>query len=115
MRKIIRSLPLLALLVTFCAAALPNAQTAPPTQRVIGATYLHLNVADLDASLAFYRDTLKMELFEDLPTRAGEFLGGEPGGKLRSVRLRVPGGTFAIELVEWSGVPLKPEHRNFND
>jgi catechol 2,3-dioxygenase-like lactoylglutathione lyase family enzyme len=88
---------------------------APATQRVIGATVLHLNVVNLDESLAFYRDVLGMEKYEDGAMRAGEFLGGEPGGKLRSARVRVPGGMFAMERVEWSGVPLRPERRNFND
>jgi len=107
-------LPLFPLLA-FCAVALPAAQTAPPAPRVIAATVLHLNVANLDESLAFYRDVLGMEKYEEGATRAGEFLGGEPGGKLRSARVRVPGSTFGMELVEWSGVPLRPEHRNFND
>jgi catechol 2,3-dioxygenase-like lactoylglutathione lyase family enzyme len=110
----VRSVSLCAVL-TCCLVSLPTAQTPRPAQRVIDATVLHVNVANLDDSLGFYRDVLGMEKYEDGALRAGEFLGGEPGGKLRSARVRVPGGLFSMEIVEWSGVPLRPEHRNFND
>ena len=40
------------------SAQAPQAGAAP---RVLGATYLHLNVSNLDQSLAFYRDVVGLD------------------------------------------------------
>jgi catechol 2,3-dioxygenase-like lactoylglutathione lyase family enzyme len=69
---------------------------------------LHLNVASLDRSLALYKDVLGMELIEPVASpRPGGGLVSEPGAMLQTAQLRVPGGTFQMELVEWTGIPLE--------
>src|SRR5262245_4461380 len=116
-RPAARGLTRLVLVATLALASAISvgAWMPPPDAPVVGITYLHLNVANLDQSVGFYRDVLGMDLFESLPRRPGEFLGAEPGATLRSVRLRVPGGDFAMELVEWSGIPLRPNQPRFQD
>ncbi len=84
--------------------------------RVTGQPMLHLNTSDLDASLAFYRDLLGMEMFSQPPVfRDGANLGGAPGGKLKTAQLRVPGGDFQLELIEWTGAKLNPQHLHIQD
>ena len=84
--------------------------------RAVGVNILHLNVTDLDKSLAFYRDALGMEPTAPLaPARPGGGLVSEPGAMLRTVILRVPGGSFSFELVEWTGVPLRPHKPRIQD
>src|SRR5687768_9525642 len=99
----------IAALATFSAAfhaqAVPPAPAVPAGPRVTNVSILHLNVTNLAQSLAFYRDVLGMELTAPLaPPRAGGGLVSEPGGMLQTTILRVPGGTFLMELVEWSGI-----------
>jgi len=94
------------------------AQTAPAAAgpRAIGATFLHLNVANLDRSLAFYRDVVGLEVATPpAEPRAGGALVDEPGARLRTTVLRTAGGSFRLELVEWSGTPLKPQQARIQD
>jgi catechol 2,3-dioxygenase-like lactoylglutathione lyase family enzyme len=76
---------------------------------------LHLNTSDLDASLAFYRDLLGMEMFGSTPFRHGAALGGAPGAKYKTAQPRAPGGDFRLELFEWTGAKLNPQHRSIQD
>jgi catechol 2,3-dioxygenase-like lactoylglutathione lyase family enzyme len=80
--------------------------------------FLHI-VSDLDQSLAFYHDTLGLELrgpagehkFTDNPAVAN--LYGVPGKQFRAVVLKVPGTDMGIELVQWEA--RKPEHKPIAD
>lgn len=83
--------------------------------RVIDYQRIHLNVENLDASISAYQNVLGMELFRYRPLMNGEFLGTDPGSKLRTASLRVPGGDFEIELIEWTGSNHLTEMRDFND
>ena len=95
------------------SAQAPQAGAAP---RVLGATYLHLNVSNLDQSLAFYRDVVGLEVVTPpAAPRAGGALLSEPGAQLRTTVLRFPGGTFRMELVEWSGTALRPQQAHIQD
>lgn len=96
-------------------AAAPAAASATDP-RVVGATYLHLNVANLDRSLAFYRDVVGLEVVTPPaePRSAGNLLS-EPNARLRTTVLRWPGGTFRMELVEWSGIPVRPQQARIQD
>ena len=49
------------------------------------------------------------------PPRSGGNLVSEPGALLRTVVLRAPGGTFRLELVEWTGTPLTPPQPRIQD
>jgi predicted enzyme related to lactoylglutathione lyase len=91
-----------------------SAIRAQPT-RVTGRAMLHLNTANLDRSLAFYRDILGMEMFNSTPFNDGKNLGGAPGAKFKTAQLRAPGGDFQMELVEWTGATLNPQHLRIQD
>jgi len=97
---LIRRIALLLLL----GVAMMAAQTESP---VVGVgPFLHI-VSDLDQSLAFYRDTLGLELsgpagehkFTDNPAVAN--LYGVPGKQFRAAVLKIPGSAMGIELVQW--------------
>jgi catechol 2,3-dioxygenase-like lactoylglutathione lyase family enzyme len=99
------------LLTVLLSAALMPAQTESP---VVGVgPFLHM-VSDLDQSLAFYRDTLGLELtgpagehkFTDNPAVAN--LYGVPGKQFRAAVLKIPGSPMGIELVQW-GEARKPQ------
>src|SRR5208337_351227 len=97
------------------------AQAAPPESPVVGVgPFLHI-ISDLDQSLAFYHDTLGLELsgpsvgehkFTDNPAVAN--LYGVPGKQFRAAVLKIPGSAMGIELVQW-GEARKPEHKSIAD
>jgi catechol 2,3-dioxygenase-like lactoylglutathione lyase family enzyme len=77
---------------------------------------LHLNVTNVDQSLAFYKDVLGMELIAPVAApRAGTGLVSDPGAMLKTAQLRVPGGTFEMEVVEWTGTALRPQQPRIQD
>jgi len=67
-------------------------------------------VADLDKSIAFYRDTLGLKLngpagnhpFNSNPAVAN--LYGVPGRQFRAAVLTIPGTDMGIELAQWQGL-----------
>jgi catechol 2,3-dioxygenase-like lactoylglutathione lyase family enzyme len=98
-------------LALLLGAALLTAQTESP---VVGVgPFLHI-VSDLDQSIAFYHDTLGLELtgpagehkFTDNPAVAN--LYGVPGKQFRAAVLKIPGSAMGIELVQW-GEARKPK------
>jgi catechol 2,3-dioxygenase-like lactoylglutathione lyase family enzyme len=99
----------------FLGTAAMFAQTAaPPAGSVVGVgPFLHI-VSDLDQSLAFYHDTLGLELsgppgehkFTDNPPVAN--LYGVPGRQFRAAVLKIPVSQMGIELVQW-GEARKPK------
>ncbi|MGB7220791.1 MAG: VOC family protein [Vicinamibacterales bacterium] len=108
----------LATLAIISAAPQSRAQAPPPAaaSRAVGVSMLHLNVTNLDRSLTLYKDVLGMELIEPVaPPRAGGGLVSEPGAMLQTAQLRVPGGAFEMELVEWSGIPLRAVEPRIQD
>jgi catechol 2,3-dioxygenase-like lactoylglutathione lyase family enzyme len=98
------------------AAALVAALATPAPAKSVSVSMLHLNVTNLQQSLALYRDVLGMELIAPVAApRAGTGLLSEPGAMLQTAQLRVPGGSFQMELVEWTGTPLKPVQPRIQD
>lgn len=105
-----------ALLACVAGAVAVSAQAPPsgPAPRAtgpgsIGAGILHLNVTNLEKSLAFYRDVLGMEITTPpREPRANPALVSEAGAVMRTTILKQPGGPFSMELVEFSGVALRP-------
>jgi catechol 2,3-dioxygenase-like lactoylglutathione lyase family enzyme len=107
-------------LLVFLFGALLAKAPAQTNSPVVGVgPFLHI-VADLDQSLAFYRDTLGLELtgpagehkFTDNPPVAN--LYGLPGKQFRAAVLKIPGSAMGIELVQW-GEARKPAQRPLAD
>jgi predicted enzyme related to lactoylglutathione lyase len=96
-------------------ALLPVSSIHAQQARLTGRTMLHLNTTSLDQSLAFYRDILGMEMFNSTPFNDGKNLGGAPGANFKTAQLRVPGGDFQMEIIEWNGATLNPQHLRIQD
>jgi catechol 2,3-dioxygenase-like lactoylglutathione lyase family enzyme len=81
--------------------------------------FLHI-VSDLDRSIAFYHDTVGLEIagppgehkFTDNPVIAN--LYGVPGKQFRAAVLKVPGTAMGIELVQW-GEAREPKGQPLSD
>src|SRR5579862_9310736 len=107
-----------SLLVVLLAAA-ASAQTAAPAGDVIGVGNFSHITADLDKSLAFYRDALGLEPaapagpFDGNPAIAK--LGDTPGAQSRFVQLRVPGSAIGVEIIEYKDIDRKPAYPRFQD
>ena len=90
------------------AQSIPAAGAAT-AGRVTGFFHGGITVGDMDASLAFYRDGLGLELEFDRMLDAPylkQVLGLEFAA-IRAVYLRIPGGGF-VELLEYRGVERMP-------
>ncbi len=106
----------LSLLLLAGAAA---AQTPAPAGVVAGVGNFSHIVANLDRSVAFYRDVIGLEL----PSPPGAFsanpaiqnLGNTPGAQSRFVAMRVPGSALGIEIIEYKDIDRKPIQPRFQD
>ena len=113
--RAIRTLAVASALIA-TGAATAFAQAAPANAPVTAVGILHLNIANLDRSLAFYRDLLGMEVTAaPAAPAANPGLVADAGAKMRRAILKVPGGSFSMELVEWSGTELKPVQARIQD
>lgn len=77
--------------------------------------HLGLTVADIERSIAFYRDTLGMELVRRRPNVDNDYVGlqtGFPGVVLNVASFRVsPGSVQSLEVVQYmnnAGAPTEP-------
>jgi catechol 2,3-dioxygenase-like lactoylglutathione lyase family enzyme len=98
-------------------AAQPPRQAVPPGEVVGVGNFSHI-VADLDASLALYRDVLGLEVYASQPSAPNAAiarLGATEGGQSGYVALRVPGLALGIELIEYENIERKPQHPHFVD
>jgi catechol 2,3-dioxygenase-like lactoylglutathione lyase family enzyme len=76
------------------------------TVGVVAAYHSGITVADLDRSLAFYRDLLGLEVIAER-LACEEYirrLTDAAGGCLKLTHLRVPGSEYLVELLEYQGV-----------
>ena len=108
-------LPLLCCLATLAAPA--RAQT--PGRILRPNAVLH-SVADLERSVAFYRDAvgLTMEPSPGFPTGASPQLGaafGTPGATIRAATFSIPGADVRLTLVQFSGVAASPIRQRLQD
>jgi lactoylglutathione lyase len=76
----------------------------------MGASRLHhtgLTVADLDRSVAFYRDLLGCEILSTQEKEGGYLAAivGYPDAHVRMAHLRVPGSEHVIELFQYLSPP----------
>jgi lactoylglutathione lyase len=81
---------------------------------IVGAHHTAYQVADLDRSLAFYRDLLGFELVWQRVNRE-EYVRrivGQPDATLHQAMLRVPGSDHMLELIDYRGVDRAPVDTN---
>ena len=97
-------------------------QTAPavaPPGDVLGVNNFAHIVANLDGSLAFYRDVLGLEpSFEARPFDGNPAImkmGNTIGAQSRYIALKVPGSAIGVELIEYKDIDRKPAHPRFQD
>ena len=81
------------------------------------ASILHLNVADLDRSLEFYRDVLGMVYVNPPgdPVAPPPFIIDDENALFRTAILQLPNGSFSLELVEWYGIPQRAMYPSLQD
>jgi len=109
-----------ALVVAVTVVAPAGAQPQPaPAGDVVGVgNFAHI-VADLDNSLAFYRDVLGLEVSVQptafAPNDAIMKMGATEGGQSRIAVLKVPGIALGIELIEYKDIKREPQHPHFKD
>ena len=74
-----------------------------------GAHHTSFTVADLDKSLAFFRDLLGLEVLfvRDVDTVYFGRIVGLPGCKVRAALLRIPGGQHHVELFQYLTPPVQ--------
>ncbi len=78
--------------------------------RVVGAHHTSFTVADLDRSLAFFRDRLGLEVLYTREVRV-EYFGrivGLPGCVAKAALFRIPGSNHHLELFEYRSPPSTP-------
>jgi catechol 2,3-dioxygenase-like lactoylglutathione lyase family enzyme len=101
------------------AQGAPPRMEQPPPPKVLALGDFALVVADLDRSVAFYRDVIGLRLLT-APSAvavdaARESLLGIAGGRHRSASFLIPNEPFGLLLEEYSGVDRKPVRSNHND
>ena len=82
---------------------------------VSNVSILHLNVADMDRAVAWYQGVLGMQTVRDSGGPAPTRIVAEPGAMMHTHIIKTPGGEFSMELVEVSGVELRPQEPNVQD
>jgi ankyrin repeat protein/catechol 2,3-dioxygenase-like lactoylglutathione lyase family enzyme len=91
---------------------------APPG-RITGIQSFGHVVADLDKTLAFYKDTFGVEATIETATPAAnasyDLLTGAKGAKIRTARIKLPGDGFSFDLIEFKGIDRKPVEPHHTD
>ena len=85
---------------------------------ITGANNFGLHVADLDASIAFYRDALGLEIkLTSPPLGPGPItaVSGTPEATLRIAVLAIPHSDITLALATLDGVPRTPSRPAFQD
>jgi lactoylglutathione lyase len=98
-------------------AARPGAQPPAGAVKSLG-NFSHI-VADLDRSLAFYRDGLGLDVTGPAavfrPDEVIMKLANVPGAQTRYTWLKLPGSAMAVELIEYKGIERQPVRPRFQD
>ena len=97
------------------AAAESAPEAAVADLGITSVSILHLNVADMDRSLAWYQGVLGMETVGDNGGPSETTIVAEEGAMMHTVILETPGAEFSMELVEVSGVVLRPQEPSIQD
>jgi catechol 2,3-dioxygenase-like lactoylglutathione lyase family enzyme len=79
---------------------------------IIGAHHTSFTVAELERSLAFFRDLLGLEVVYTREVRDDYFgrIVGHPGAVVKAALLRIPGSSHHVELFEYVQPPGQPHH-----
>lgn len=96
-------------------AVAAQAAVAPVNPGIRNVSILHLNVASMDRAVAWYQGVLGMKRVRDNGGPSPTPIVAEKGALMHTVVLETPGGEFSMELVEVSGVALRPQQRNVHD
>jgi catechol 2,3-dioxygenase-like lactoylglutathione lyase family enzyme len=97
------------------AAVAAQTAAAPVNPGIRNVSILHLNVADMDRAVAWYQEVLGMKRVRDNGGPSPTPIVAEKGALMHTVILETPGGEFSMELVEVSGVALRPQQRDVQD
>lgn len=93
-------------------------QPAPPGVVVGVGGFSHI-VENVERSIAFYRDTLGLELPNPPRPFAGVpwimDMGNTPGAQSRPARLNIPGSQLQVELIDYKDIDRQPAHPRFQD
>jgi catechol 2,3-dioxygenase-like lactoylglutathione lyase family enzyme len=81
---------------------------------IVGAHHTCYQVADLERSLAFYRDLLGFELVWERVNQETyvRTIVGQPNATLHQAMLRFPGSDHMLELIDYRGVDRTPVDTN---
>lgn len=111
-----------AMLLTAVSALGQNPQTNPlpaTSSLITGVGNFSHIVADLDKSLAFYRDVIGLQPNAQPRPFDGNNaimrLGNTPGAQSRFVALSVPGSAIGVELIEYKDIDRNAAHPGFQD
>ncbi len=112
----IQKLVVAAAAVLVIAAPVASMAQGTPANSV-GATVgiLHVNIGKMSSSVAWYRDVLGMQTVRDSGGPAPTTNVAEKGALMHTHVLKTPGGEFSMELVEVSGVQLRPQKPSIQD
>jgi catechol 2,3-dioxygenase-like lactoylglutathione lyase family enzyme len=109
MKRTLATVPaLLALSGALCG------QTPATGAIVVGFQNMIHTVADVDKSVAFYRDAFGMEVVGNGPPKTAvenpriQQLTNTKGAKFRNASVKVPGASFNIEFTEFTGIDRNP-------
>ncbi|HEY4359370.1 MAG TPA: VOC family protein [Bryobacteraceae bacterium] len=112
-------MPRFLIAVVSAAVLLAQGPAPVPAGDIVGVGNFSHIVADLDKSLAFYRDVLGLETAAAArafdPNPAIMKLGNTPGAQSRMVQLRVPGAPMGVEIIEYKDIERTPAHPRFQD
>ena len=103
-----------------CLAMLAAPAGAQAPGRILRPNAVLHSVADLERSVAFYRDAvgLTMEPSPGFPTGASAQIGaafGTPGATVRAATFSIPGADVRLTLVQFSGVAASPIRQRLQD
>ena len=106
-------------LTTLALACASPAQTPAPATVVAGVGNFSHIVANLERSVAFYRDVIGLEMNLPPQTFSGNpaimKMGNTPGAQSRISTLKVPGSQLGVELIEYKDIDRKPADPGFED
>ncbi len=115
----------LGLSLTALGAARPSAQGSPASKpasavQVLGVGHFSPIVADLDRTVAFYRDVVGLEIATDPPSTWDaepwlRRLHGTPDSPIRFATAQIPGATWGIEMVEFKDPHRRPAQPRVQD
>lgn len=95
------------------------AQAPAPPGDVVGVGGFSHIVANVERSVAFYRDVLGLEMpnpprpFDSTPWIID--MGNTPGAQSRPAILRIPGSKLGVELIDYKDIDRKAAHPRFQD